>query len=61
MIFGNTLIGISQTGMVTFIAAEKEFRKLGEYNLDQDVKSTPAATKDRVLIRSDKQLWVISP
>ncbi len=61
VILGDFLVGISQAGVVTVLAAEKEFRKIGEVELDQTVRSTPAATKNRVLIRSDEQLWVIAP
>ena len=61
VIFGNTLIGISHDGVVTFLAADKEFKKLGEIALEQLVRSTPAASSNRLLIRSDQQLWVIAP
>jgi hypothetical protein len=61
VILGDYLVGISQTGVVTVLAASKEFQKIGEIELNQTVRSTPAATKDRVLIRSDEQLWVIAP
>ncbi len=61
VILGKHLVGISQTGLVTVLAASKEFQKIGEIDLNQTVRSTPAATKDRVLIRSDEQLWVIAP
>ena len=61
VVLGNSLVGISQTGVVTALAADKVFRKLGEVDLGQTVRSTPAAIKNRVLIRSDEQLWVIAP
>jgi outer membrane protein assembly factor BamB len=61
VIIGNSLVGISQDGVVTVLAAEKDFKNLGEVRLEQTVRSTPAATKDRLLIRSDEQLWVIAP
>ena len=61
VVLGNSLVGISQTGVVTALAADKIFRKLGEVDLGQTVRSTPAAIKNRVLIRSDEQLWVIAP
>jgi outer membrane protein assembly factor BamB len=61
IVVGNLLIGISHDGVVTALAAEKTFKKLGEVRLDQAVRSTPAVTKNRLLIRSDEQLWVIAP
>ncbi|MDZ4850535.1 MAG: PQQ-binding-like beta-propeller repeat protein [Pirellulaceae bacterium] len=61
VILGDSLIGISRLGVVTILAADKTFQKLGEVAMEQTVRSTPAATKDRILIRSDEQLWVIAP
>ncbi len=61
VVLGNSLVGISQDGVVTFLAADKQYRKLGEIALQQTVRSTPAATANRLLIRSDEQLWVIAP
>lgn len=61
VIVNDTLVGISQDGVVTFLAAGKAFEKLGEFAMDQVVRSTPAMTRDRLLIRSDEQLWIIGP
>ena len=61
VVLGKSLVGISQDGIVTILAADKQFQKLGEIALEQTVRSTPAATANRLLIRSSEQLWVIAP
>ncbi len=61
VVLGKFLVGISQDGIVTILAADKQFQKVGEIALEQTVRSTPAATKNRLLIRSTEQLWVIAP
>jgi hypothetical protein len=61
VLLGNKLLGISQEGILTVLAADKSFAKIGEVALDQTVRSTPAATKDRLLVRTDEQLWVVGP
>jgi outer membrane protein assembly factor BamB len=61
IIIGKSLVGISQEGVVTALAADKEFANRGEVRMEQTVRATPAAGKDFVLIRSDEQLWIIGP
>jgi outer membrane protein assembly factor BamB len=61
VLLGDKLLGISQEGMLTVLAADKRFSKIGEVGLEQTVRSTPAATKDRLLVRTDEQLWVVGP
>ena len=53
------LIGISQEGLVTILAASDKFEKLGEINLEETCRSTPAVTKDALLIRTNKHLICI--
>lgn len=59
VILGNHLVGISQEGVVSVFEARKEAKLLGSIDLGQITRSTPAATSDRVLIRTDESLWVI--
>lgn len=61
VIVGKALVGISQEGVVTALSASKSFAKVGEIDLEQTVRSTPAMTKNRLLIRSDEQLWIVGP
>lgn len=59
VVANDCLIGMSEDGVVTFIKAGPEFEKLGQYNLDDMIRSTPAITDNEVLLRTDKHLICI--
>lgn len=56
VIANDCLIGMSEDGMVTFIKAGAEFEKLGQFNLEDTIRSTPAITENEVLLRTDRHL-----
>lgn len=59
VIANDCLIGMSEDGVVTFLKAGPEFEKLGQYNLEDTIRSTPAITPNEVLLRTDKHLICI--
>jgi outer membrane protein assembly factor BamB len=59
VVANDCLIGMSEDGVVTFIKAGPEFEKLGQYNLEDMIRSTPAITENEVLLRTDKFLICI--
>ncbi len=59
VIAGDKLIGISEDGVVTILAASKKFEKLGEVKLGEDSSATPLVAADHLLIRTDKHLMRI--
>lgn len=59
VIANDCLIGISEDGIVTFIKAGPEFEKIGQFSLDDVIRSTPAITENEVLLRTDKYLICI--
>jgi outer membrane protein assembly factor BamB len=59
VIANDCLIGMSEDGVVTFLKAGPEFEKLGQYNLEDTIRSTPAITTNEVLLRTDKHLICI--
>ena len=60
VVLGDKLIGISQEGMVTVVSASGEFEKLGEIDLAEVVRATPAASASHLLIRTNKRLICIA-
>lgn len=56
VIVGGKLIGISEDGLVTILAASKDFEKLGEIKLGENTKATPCVGADYLLIRTEKHL-----
>jgi hypothetical protein len=60
VVLGDKLIGISQEGMVTVLSASGEFEKLGEVDLAEVVRATPAASTTHLLIRTNKHLICIT-
>lgn len=59
VIAGEKLIGISEEGVVTILAADRTFKNFGEVKLGETTRSTPALSEDRVLVRSDSKLLCI--
>jgi hypothetical protein len=53
------LINASHNGVVTFLSAGREFVKIGEVETNQTIRSTIAANKSQVLLRTDTELWII--
>ena len=59
VIANDCLMGISEDGVVTFLKAGSEFEKLGQYHLEDVIRSTPAITANEILLRTDKYLICI--
>lgn len=59
VVIGDRLINTSDTGIVTVLAASEGFRELGSIATDSVIRSTITATDDRILLRTDDQLWII--
>lgn len=56
VIAGDKLIGISEDGTVTILAAGPEFKQLGQVKLGETTRATPALHPDYILVRSDSTL-----
>jgi outer membrane protein assembly factor BamB len=56
VIAGDKLVGISEDGTVTVLAADREFKELGRSKLGETTRSTPALREDCMLVRTDSQL-----
>ncbi len=56
VVAGDKLIGISEDGTVTILAAGPQFKQLGQVKLNETTRATPALHKDFVLFRSDSTL-----
>ncbi|HBE69543.1 MAG TPA: serine/threonine protein kinase [Planctomycetaceae bacterium] len=61
VIVGGKLLGISEDGLVTILAASKNFEKLGEIKLGENTKATPCVGADYLLIRTEKHLTKVGP
>lgn len=56
VIAGDKLIGISEDGTVTILAAAAQFKQFGQVKLGETTRATPALHKDFILVRSDSTL-----
>lgn len=56
VIAGDKLIGITEDGTVTILAADAQFKQLGQVKLGDTTRATPALHTDFVLVRSDSAL-----
>lgn len=59
VIAGDKLVGISEDGTVTVLAAGREFQELGQVKLGEMTRSTPALREDCMLVRTDSTLMRI--
>lgn len=59
IVAGDHLIGISEDGTVTILAANKSFREIGTVKLDETTRATPLASEKYLLIRTDSRLICI--
>jgi outer membrane protein assembly factor BamB len=59
VILGKKLINASHNGVVTVLAASREFQEIGSIETNQTVRSTIAADIDKILLRTDKELLII--
>jgi hypothetical protein len=50
------LLGISEDGTLTVLAAARKFKRLGEVKLGETTRSTPALREDALLVRTDSTL-----
>jgi outer membrane protein assembly factor BamB len=60
IIVGDKLLNVSHTGAVTILSASREFQKIATIETDLTVRSTMVPAGDRLLLRGDSQLWIIS-
>lgn len=56
VIAGDKLVGISDDGTVTVLAADRRYQQLGQVKLGQNIRSTPALREDCMLLRTDTTL-----
>ncbi len=56
VIAGDKLIGISEDGTLTVLAASTEFREFGSIRLGDTVRATPLLNQDYILVRTDSKL-----
>ena len=56
VVAGDKLIGIAEDGTVTILAADAQFKQLGQIKLSETTRATPALHKDFVLFRTDSTL-----
>lgn len=61
VLLGDALVNVSDVGTVTILAASEGFQRLGVIETDSKVRSTLAATPERLLMRTEDALWVIRP
>ncbi|MEQ1826173.1 MAG: PQQ-binding-like beta-propeller repeat protein [Pirellula sp.] len=59
VIIGTKIINTSHDGVVTILAASRKFEKLGTIETNKTVRSTIAADKYKVLLRTDNELLII--
>ncbi len=59
ILVGDALINMSDTGEITAVAASESFRKLGSMSTGAVLRSTMAATPERILIRAEDELWIV--
>ena len=59
VIVGDRLLNISDRGDVTVLAAGDGYRILGTIATESVIRSTPAVTETKILLRTESELWVI--
>lgn len=59
VIVGDRLLNISDKGDVTVLAASDGYRVLGTIATESVIRSTPAVTETKILLRTERELWVI--
>ena len=60
MISGNTLLAVSETGLVQSIHFDDEQGEvIGSLNLEDQVLASPAVASGGVFLRSNSRLWKI--
>jgi outer membrane protein assembly factor BamB len=59
VVLGGKLANVSHDGIVTVLDADAKLKELGAIDLEQSSRATLAATPQRVLVRTDEQLWII--
>lgn len=59
VILSGKLINASHDGKVTILAVKGEFEELGSIETSQTIRSTLAAQRDLVLLRTYEELWII--
>ena len=59
VIIDRKLINASHDGVVTVLNAGREFENLGTVETGQTIRSTIAADKDHLLLRTNSELWIV--
>ncbi len=59
VIAGGKLVGISEDGTVTILAASEAFQNLGSIKLGDTTRATPLVSKDFMLVRTESRLLCI--
>ena len=59
VVLGNKLVNVSQEGVVNILSASREFNKIGSIETGRAVRSTIAADKEHVLLRTESELLII--
>ncbi|HUP79307.1 MAG TPA: PQQ-binding-like beta-propeller repeat protein, partial [Pirellula sp.] len=59
VILGNKLLNVSLDGVVNILAASREFQKLGSVDTGRAVRSTLAADRDHIFLRTESELLIV--
>ncbi len=59
VVLGDKLINVSHVGVVSILAASREFQKLGSVETGKATRATIAADKEHVLLRTDSELMIV--
>jgi outer membrane protein assembly factor BamB len=59
ILLGDKLLNISHEGVITILSGDEKLSELGSMELEQTSRATLSATPNKLLIRTDSQLWII--
>ena len=57
VVAGQNLIFVSEEGLLSVVRAGKEFKLLGQLNVKENIRVTPAVGRQNLYLRGDSHLW----
>lgn len=57
VVAGQNLIFVSEEGLLSVVRAGKEFKLLGQLNVEENIRVTPAVGRQNLYVRGDSHLW----
>ena len=57
VVAGQNLIFVSEEGLLSVVRAGKEFKLLGQLNVEENIRVTPAVGIENLYLRGDSHLW----